>query len=165
MKFSNVIAYCKNWYQHSGDVDTMWKDFAHCIHNDGWNVYTRKDVATWCLHRIDDFVEEHPEEAKKVTPYQLFCAISRNKQIVSISTKELNRELDDSDHIIWAFRDIFAYIDGDLFTEGVIPNEKVLPLNDCISDSMWEKCFHNYKEQEINTSYDEIEEYIERFKY
>lgn len=150
MEFSNLIAYCKNWYKHSGDVNTMWKDMCHCVMCDGYLCNTKREVAQFCMNKMVDFAKKYPEQAYKVTFSAVFSEIEKNKMIFETSRRhnyELRDiKLDDYDHICWAFRNIFAWIDGDVFDSGIIPSDKVLPLNDDISDTLWEKV-KNYKEQ------------------
>lgn len=61
MKFNNCAAWAKGWYKQRENISAWWMDLAHCINNDGWTIYTKKDVAQWCLHRFDS----EPEFFKK----------------------------------------------------------------------------------------------------
>lgn len=157
MKFNNTVAYCKGFYvSRPGDVFEMWKDMAHCIMCDGWTIFSKQDVARWCLHRLEDFAKEFPKEAWQVSFGAFYDKIEHNRQIIKISQRyhNLNRELDDYDYIIWTFRDFIRYLDGDKFTEGVIPNDIVLPIDkDNISIALWDKITTQYKEQNTTKWY------------
>lgn len=169
MKFSNVVAYCKGFYKtREGDVPMMWKDMAHCITCDGWTVFDRKDVARWCMHRLEEFAKEFPEDAWQVSFSIFYGKIENNKEIVRVGRRYsiLSRELDDMDYIIWTYRDFVRYLDGDKFTEGVVPNDAVLPVDrENISETLWKNITDKYQEQDTDKwyfeSYDEREE---RFK-
>lgn len=161
MKFTNLIAYCKNWYQsRSVHISDMWKDLAHCIICDGYNCTTKLEVVRHCISRMNDFAKEYPNEAYKVSFGYIFDRIQGNKQIAEISP--IAENLDDYDHIIWAFVSTMRWIDGDLFTTGIIPNDKVLPLNANISDKNWEAVKSEYKEQDVDIWY--FKTYEEREK-
>lgn len=161
MKFTNLIAYCKNWYKpQSVHISDTWKDLAHCIICDGYNCNTKLDVARHCISRMGDFAKEYPSEAYKVSFEYVFNEIQENKQIAEISP--IAENLDDYDHVIWAFVSIMRWIDGNLFKEGIIPNDKVLPLNPNISDKNWECIKSEYKEQDTNKWY--FKTYEEREK-
>ena len=167
MKFNNTVAYCKGFYKaRQGGVSEMWKDMAHCINCDGWNVYTRRDVAIWCMNRIEDFAKEFPKDAWQVSFGMFYSKMEHNKEIFKFSNthKSLGRELDDMDYIIWAYRDFVRYLDGDKFTEGVIPDDIVLPVNmELISVTLWNEITSKYLVQEVGPctqTYDEIESKI-----
>lgn len=153
MKFSNVVAYCKGFYKkREGDVAEMWKDMAHCIMCDGWTIFNKKDVARWCMHRLEDFAKDYPEEAWQVSFGFFYDKIEHNKEITRYCI--LSRELDEFDYIIWTFRDFIYWLDNDKFTEGVIPNDAVLPVDrDVISESLWNTITDKYKEQDTNIWY------------
>ena len=80
-----------------------------------------------------------------------------------------NDPLEDIDYLIWAFRDFIRYnTNADMFTGGVIPNNLVLPLSDCISKTLWDDIVSEYEEQSENQpfwiSYEKREENINHKK-
>ena len=123
MKFSNVVAYCKGWYAKRGDVDTMWMDLAHCINVDGWSVFTKKDVANWCMHRIDDWKDDIPN----LSYFNLIYDINDNKRRYDWYRND-GKTLSFEDAIIWTFYSYISAMDGNKFTEGVRPSNEVLPF-------------------------------------
>lgn len=172
MKFTNVVALCKGFYTaRPGDVPEMWKDFSHCIQVDGYVCCTKSSVAEYCMNKLEDFAKEFPDEAWKVSFGTIFREIQNYKSRWKIGQhyRELP-ELDDCDLIIWVFRDFIRYLDGDKFTEGVIPNDKVLPMDfECISDTLWKSITSKYTTQDTSTyyfsSYEQREENITNYKY
>ena len=55
MRFGNVGLYCKGWYKYRhGGCKNMWMDMIHCINADGWLLWSKYDVVTWCMHHMDD---------------------------------------------------------------------------------------------------------------
>lgn len=169
MKFNNTVAYCKGFYKaRKGSVAEMWKDMAHCINCDGWNVYSRRDVAIWCMNRIEDFAKEFPKDAWQVSFGMFYSKMEHNKEIAKIAKPytSLSRELDDMDYIIWTYRDFVRYIDGDKFSEGVIPNDAVLPIDkENISDTLWNNIINEYQTQDTNSWIFQTYEDIERKLY
>lgn len=123
MKFSNVVAYCKGWYAKRGDVDTMWMDLAHCINVDGWTVFTKKDVADWCMHRIDDW----KDDITNLSYYNLIYDINDNKRRYDCHRND-GKTLSLEDAIIRTFYLYISYLDCNKFTEGVRPSTEVLPF-------------------------------------
>lgn len=170
MKFTNVVAYCKGFYVTRENVNEMWKDFYHCIQVDGWNVYNKRDVAQWCMNRIEDFAREFPKEAWKVSFCKFYSEMMNNKEIAEISARCHNEQynLDDYDLIIWTYRDFIRYLDGDMFSDGYIPDERVLQLNkENISESIWNKITSKYKKQCFSewyqTSFEEREKNLKNY--
>ena len=109
---------------------------------------------------MDNFAREYPEQAYKVSFSSIFREIEKNKDVIKITRNySAIRELDDYDHICWAFRNIFAYINREIFKTGVIPSKDVLPLNPEISDVMWEHAKDTYQPQDKEKMYfDSFEE-------
>lgn len=128
MKFGNVVLYSKGWYQHRGDSDKIWMDLIHCIEADGWTMFSKKDVITWCLYRLDEMKEDE--------------LLRNNKNMLSLSRlyEEVNRckslwrywhpdeELSTEDAIINVFVNIVSCLEIKCFSKGVRPSELVLPL-------------------------------------
>ena len=128
MKFGNVVLYSKGWYQHRGDSDKVWMDLIHCISADGWTLFNKKEVVTWCLHRLDEMKEDE--------------LLRNNKNMLSLSRlyEEVNRcksfwnywhhdeELSTDDAIIAVFLSTVSCLEKTCFSEGVRPSELVLPL-------------------------------------
>ena len=167
MKFNNAIAYCKGFYKSRGDADEIWKDLSHCIQVDGWMCHSKKDVANWCIARMEDFAKEFPKDAWKVSFGAIFGKMQEKKQLWEYFSG--NDPLEDIDYLIWAFRDFIRYnTNADMFTGGVIPNNLVLPLSDCISKTLWDDIVSEYEEQSENQpfwiSYEEREENINHRK-
>lgn len=173
MEFNNVVAYCKGFYKtREGDVPEMWKDIAHCIICDGYTVFSKNDVVTYCINYLDKFAKEFPKDAWKVSFGNFYRLIEHNKNIVNISKryKAVSNNIDDYDLIIWSFRDFIRYnTDDSMFAKGIIPNEKVLPIisiNDGLSEALWKKIIDKYEEQDTTkwyfSTYDDREKSLEK---
>ena len=165
MKFNNAIAYCKGFYKPRGDANEQWKDLSHCIQVDGWMCHTKKEVANWCIARMEDFAREFPQDAWKVSFGTIFRDMQDKKRLWECFCD--NGQLEDMDYVIWAFRDFIRYnTNGDMFTSGVIPNNLVLPLNDYIGEALWRDIVSKYEEQSENQpfwiSYEEREKNINK---
>lgn len=127
MKFSNVVAYCKGWYaQRSDNVDLMWMDLIHCIHEDGWYVCNKRDVAQWCIYRLDEIHEK--ENLKQLTFSWLISSIDKNRWLYHFNRSD-GKKLSLEDSIIWMFYSFIRNLDDKYFTEGVRPSNKVLPFS------------------------------------
>lgn len=146
MKFNNAIAYCKGFYKHRGDVYELWKDLSHCIQVDGYVCHSKKEVANWCIARMDDFAREFPKDAWKVSFGVIFSDMQEKKRIWEDFGD--NGPLEDIDYLIWSFIDFIRYnTDDNMFTSGVIPNNLVLPLACGISETLWSSIVSKYEEQ------------------
>jgi len=129
MEFGNVVLLCKNWYKtRSGNrPDLFWMDMAHAIHADGWSPLSKNDVAQWCLHRMDELRDDtlyHNKERVSLT--SIFNDV--NRYIERCSWYE-NVIPSYEDGIIWAFRTIVSDMSNKSFSEGVFPNQNILPFN------------------------------------
>ena len=167
MKFNNAIAYCLGFYKARGDADEIWKDLSHCIQVDGWMCYSKKDVADWCIGRMEDFAREFPQDAWKVSFGTIFRDMQEKKRLWEHFDD--NVPLEDIDYLIWVFRDFIRYnTKSNMFTSGVIPNNLVLPLNNYMSKALWRSIVSKYEEQNENQpfwiSYEKREENINHRK-
>lgn len=167
MKFSNAIAYCKGFYKSRGDVDELWKDLSHCLQVDGYLCHSKKDVANWCIARMEDFAREFPKDAWKVSFGVIFRDMQEKKRIwEDFGHKD---PLEDIDYLIWSFIDFIRFnTDSNMFTSGVIPNNLVLPLTCGISEKLWGRIVSKYEEQSEKQlfwiSYEKREENISNKK-
>lgn len=187
MKFGNVALYCKGWYKVRGNVDKWWMDFVHCIDADGWTVQTKQDVATWCLHRLDE-LRNDPLFGYK---HQLDLSYFFNEVNETIRRAKWYDiiDLSQEDAIIAVYRSIISNSPKEYFEDGgVKPNENVLPLSyreawyddgkyshepklypaDMREDVMKriDEMFPNHIDQEIKDGrFDEIESYIRNKSY
>ena len=128
MKLNHTALYCKGWYKtREGGIKTMWMDMAHCIHADGYRPQTKKDVANWCLIRLDEMRNDKKFNRTNMIDLHHFI----NEMISNKNTAKnlYNDELDIYDLIILNYRNIIMVCDGDCFTEKVKPNPNVLPVN------------------------------------
>lgn len=127
MHFGNVAAFCKCWYEYRGGVDKMWMDMIHCIDADGWTLETERDVALWCLHRLDE-LREDPLFTHK---HQLDLGYFFNEVFENQRRAKwyYNMELSTDSAIIQTYRDIISNTERKCFDSGVKPNENVLPLS------------------------------------
>lgn len=124
MKFKNVALYCKGWYNHRdrNNIPIMWMDLAHCINADGWTVTSKNEVATWCMHRFDDWKKE------------LHIDFSIFWQHVEDHHRQWDwnhdTKLSIEDAIIWTMYTLISMANRDNF-DGVpfLPDERVLPLH------------------------------------
>lgn len=167
MKFNNAIAYCLGFYKARGDADGIWKDLSHCIQVDGWMCHSKKEVADWCIARMEDFAREFPQDAWKVSFGTIFRDMQDKKRLWEHFDD--NVPLEDIDYLIWVFRDFIRYnTKVNMFTSGVIPNNLVLPLNNYMSKALWRSIVSKYEEQNENQpfwiSYEEREENINHNK-
>lgn len=167
MKFNNAIAYCKGFYKSRGDVDELWKDLSHCLQVDGYLCHSKKEVANWCIARMEDFAREFPKDAWKVSFGVIFRGMQEKKSI----WEDIGHKgpLEDIDYLIWSFVDFIRYnTDGNMFTSGVIPNNLVLPLTCGISETLWSRIVSKYEEQSEKQpfwiSYEKREENISHKK-
>jgi hypothetical protein len=128
MKLNHTALYCKGWYKtREGGIKTMWMDMAHCIHADGYRPQTKKDVANWCLIRLDEMRNDKKFNRTNMIDLHHFI----NEMISNKNTAKnlYNDELDMYDLIILNYRNIIMECDGNCFTEIVKPNQDVLPVN------------------------------------
>lgn len=128
MKFGNVVLYSKGWYQHRGDSDKTWMDLIHCISADGWTLLSKKDVVTWCLHRLDEMKEDELLRNNKnmFSLSRLYEEINRYKNLWSYWHPD--QELSTEDAIIAVFLNTVSCLEKTCFSEGVRPSELILPL-------------------------------------
>ena len=129
MKLGNVALLCKGWYKmrHNTRLDLFWMDMAHAIEADGWTMKTKNDVATWCLHRLDDMCN-NPKLSNYKNQFTFsYILDSINGWIRRASWS--NIELSQQDAIIWVFRDIVQGLSKDCFDEELKPNPNVLPVD------------------------------------
>ena len=129
MRFGNVALYCKGWYKHRDhSVKNMWMDLLHCINADGWLVCTKNDVATWCIHRMDDMRQDSNYPYK----HQLDLSYFWN-EINNIKRRDIeyyHEGIDFEDAIIYFYCDIISSLESKYFNELLVkPNENVLPLH------------------------------------
>lgn len=124
MKFGNVALYCKGWYKHrdNNNIPIMWMDLAHCINADGWSVFSKKEVATWCMHRFDEWKDElnidfsslwhHIEEHRRWWDWQH------------------DDKLSIEDAIIWTMYSLIGNTEFKKFDgKPYLPDARVLPLH------------------------------------
>ena len=171
MKFGNVALYCKGWYKYrEGSIKNMWMDLLHCINADGWSLWSKEDVVTWCIHRMDDMRKDENFPHKYQLDISYFWEeINKIKHRNDWISKDL---ISYEDAIIMHYHNIISCLPKECFTEGFIkPNEHILPLqyNTAYVDDgrysknpSWDhadmhcdviekinKMFPDYKEQEI----------------
>lgn len=123
MKFGNVALYCKGWYAHrdGNDIPNMWMDLAHCIHADGWTVFSKKDVATWCMNRFDDW-----KDVLHLDFHKLWEGINDHRRQWDWHHDD---KLSIEDAVIWTMHGLIACADRDKFDGApFMPDERVLPL-------------------------------------
>lgn len=129
MVFDNVVAYCKGWYKSvTKSVDKMWVDFAHCIMADGGCIYTKEDVARYCLTKFEQFAKKYPNDAWMVSIGMVYTKIKEHERYMLMVSHGQPKPLSMDDHIIWMYRDFIRYLDADYFKSGYIPSREVLPV-------------------------------------
>lgn len=120
MKFNNVVAWSKGWYKRRVNKSAWWMDLAHCINNDGWTVYTKKDVVKWILDRFDT----EPEFWKKDCRFGFFDMFEHFDRYYT------DEKLDVNDKIILYFRSCLSVKSKTDFEDGGFkPANWVLPLD------------------------------------
>lgn len=123
MKFNNCAAWAKGWYKQRKNVSAWWMDLAHCINIDGWIVYSKKDVASWCLARFD----EEPEFFKKGN-----CRFGFSNMAYHFNRYDSlydNLTLEYEDKVILYFKDCLSTMPKTAFENGGYkPSKCVLPL-------------------------------------
>ena len=129
MRFGNVALYCKGWYKYRhGSCKNMWMDMLHCINADGWSLWSKNDVVTWCMHRMDDMRNDENFPNK----HQLDLSYFWN-EVNEIKRRDewyYHEGIDFEDAIILHYRNIISNIEIKYFNELLVkPNENVLPLH------------------------------------
>lgn len=129
MKFGNVALYCKGWYKYrQGNCKNMWMDFLHCINADGWSLWSKQDVVTWCMHRMDDMRNDELFPNKNQLDLSYFW--NEVNEIIRRDSWYYHEGLDFDDAIILHFRNIISNLEIKYFNEKLVkPNANVLPLN------------------------------------
>lgn len=128
MKLNNTVLYSKGWYgRRPGGCKNMWMDFVHTIDADGWTMLTKQDVVDWCLFRLDDLRKDKLFKYTHMLDFYNF--FNECKDIIRRDEWHYNEGIDMNDAIILAYRSIISNTDRDWFTEGVRPNDNVLPFN------------------------------------
>lgn len=121
MKFNNCAAWAKGLYKTRDSQSRIWMDLAHCINNDGWTVYTKKDVAVWCLSQFDD----EPDFWKRSQSHFGYLDMFNHMDAYLL----LNPTLSLEDAIILYFKDCLRFKNISDFEEGGYkPANWVLPL-------------------------------------
>lgn len=129
MRFGNVALYCKGWYKYRhGSCKNMWMDMLHCINADGWSLWSKNDVVTWCMHRMDDMRNDDNFPNK----HQLDLSYFWN-EVNEIKRRDewyYHEGIDFEDAIILHYRNIISNLEIKYFNELLVkPNENVLPLH------------------------------------
>lgn len=129
MRFGNVALYCKGWYKYRhGSCKNMWMDMLHCINADGWSLWSKNDVVTWCMHRMDDMRQDENFPNK----HQLDLSYFWN-EVNEIKRRDewyYHEGIDFEDAIILHYRNIISNLEIKYFDELLVkPNENVLPLH------------------------------------
>jgi len=145
MRFGNVALYCKGWYAYRhGTCKNMWMDMIHCINADGWSLWSKKDVVTWCMHRMDDMRNDPNFPYKN----QLDLAYFWNEvnEIIRRDSWHYHEGIDIEDAIIIHFRNIISNIEMKYFDENLVkPNGNVLPLR--YRDAYYSDGKYNYNHE------------------
>lgn len=126
MKFKNCAAWSKGWYKQRDKISSWWMDLAHCINNDGWTIYTKKDVAQWCLHRLDSEPDFFKKSHGSFGFFDMFEHFTKDTDFAQWH----GETLDMYDKIILYFRSCLSCKSFKDFEEGGFkPANWVLPLH------------------------------------
>lgn len=128
MRFGNVGLYCKGWYKYRhGGCKNMWMDMFHCINADGWLLWSKHDVVTWCMHRMDDMRKDDNFPNKHQLDFSYFW--NEVNEIIRRDEWHYHEGIDFEDAIILHYRNIISNLEIKYFDKLLVkPNENVLPL-------------------------------------
>lgn len=148
MKFNNVVAWAKGWYQERENVTAWWMDLIHCINNDGWCLQTKQDVVNWILNRFDAEPEFFKKDYGCFGFADMYQRINRDKWLYKDEA-----ELSTEDCIILYFRSCLQCKSKEHFEEGGYrPSNFVLPLtlhSAYYSDGYWNNGIPEWKPAEM----------------
>ena len=157
MYFNNVVAYCKGWYaRREGGLRTAWMDLAHCILSEGAVVQTKTEVVDWCMWYLDGMKKDRKLTARKLITFEYF--IKEVRSILNRLCTFDNENASIENAIIKFYIETIRYLDGSFFDSGIVPSERVLPID---KSAQLSTLFGKYTEQDIpEGKYDEIEAFL-----
>lgn len=125
MIFNNCAAWSKGWYKQRKNVSAWWMDLAHCINNDSYSIYSKRDVIDWIMHRFDQEPDFFKQDYNCFGYYDMYHSINKYKMYYN----DTNTQIDDEDAIILYFRCVLASKSFVHFDDGGYkPSNDVLPL-------------------------------------